>query len=105
MIYNVKLGCAAILTLGMLGAVPASAQSIEQLRSACRTGVMDACSQYNAAVFGNSTQAPMMMQGYDPFGIVPATVQQRAPAAPDAATAGKTAAEKAAPDGIAVVAQ
>lgn len=105
MIYNVKRAFAVVLTLGALSAVPASAQSLEQLRSACLTGIMDACSQHNAAIFRNSAQAPMMMQGYDPFGIVPATHQQRTPAPADGATAGKTAAEKAAPDGIAVIVQ
>lgn len=60
----------------------ASADSLYELGSACRTGDFTACSQYNAAIIARSgADQPVMTQGYDPFAIVPASHAERAPAA------------------------
>jgi len=76
----------ALLTLGLIvtaGVQTASAESLSALNSACRTGDFTACSRYNAAIIAKSSaRGPVMMQGYDPFAIVPATHSTRTPSQP-----------------------
>ena len=75
---------AALLMFGTaaMSATSASADSLYELGSACRTGDFTACSQYNAAIIArNSAQQPVLTQGYDPFAIVPATHAARTPVA------------------------
>lgn len=67
------------LTLGLIvsaGVQTASAGSLNALRSACRTGDFDACSRYNSAIIAKrNKQGAALLQGYDPFAIVPATTR------------------------------
>ena len=76
---------AAFLTFGFsFGAqiIPASADTLSALQSACRTGVYTACSQYNAAVIArNAVKNPALTQGFDPFAIQLASHSERTPKA------------------------
>ena len=91
----------ALLSLGLMvsaGVQTAAAESLSALNSACRTGDFAACSRYNAALIAkNSTRGPVLMQGYDPFAMVPATHATRTPSQP-ANNAADIAVGKSAPD-------
>ena len=59
-----------------LGFAPgiAHADTLNALKSACRTGVYAACSEYNAAIIARSAaHNPVLHNGFDPFSIQPAT--------------------------------
>ena len=78
------IGLAIASTVQVL---PASAGSLEQLHSACRTGDYAACSAYNSAVIRqNSAQTPAIQRAFDPFAIIPAAHTERLPKAPSADT-------------------
>ncbi len=74
---------AAFLTLGFsFGAhmTPVSADTLNALQSACRTGVYSACSEYNAEVIArNAAKNPALTKGFDPFAIQPASHSERTP--------------------------
>ena len=74
----------AFLALGLvlpMTVQSASAGSLSALSSACRTGDYEACSRYNSAIIAQQNkQSPVLLQGYDPFAIVPA--KTRTPSQP-----------------------
>ena len=92
---------ASVLSLGLvtgIGVQTVAAESLNALNSACRTGDFDACSQYNAAIIARqSDQNPTLLQGYDPFAIVPATHSTRTPTQPEV-NAADIAVGKSGPD-------
>ncbi len=77
---------AAVLSLGAsvgVSIAAAHADPLQALKSACRTGIYSACSDYNAAIIArNAAKNPVTMQTFNPFMIVPAIHSERTPKAP-----------------------